>query len=214
VVRVRFGAAVVAVALVVAACGSSGSSAVPATAGQSQAPAASAATSGGDVVPSFVMPAGGNGACSVNIAGAVSRSWTGKQDMGTLEISQWLGESSRSMLQLKPGDEMFILNCKGDTGSIDFTSPQGTTESQFPKVGDSVVAAGGILGGGDAGQLSVLVNLKDQQLWHVKAPGTFTVTTFGGSRFAGTFKFTITSDAGDADVTGQFDLSCTGDACK
>ena len=216
--RVRFGVAIFSVALIASAC-STASSAGPASAGAptgSNAAAANAAPtadSGGQ--PTFVMPAGGDGTCTVSINGGVTKSWTAKQDMGTLQVSQWLSASSRSMLKVNPGDAWFSLNCQGDGISVSFITADGTTEAMFPVApGDHVIAESGVMGASNPGELSALVNLGDKNLWRVSKPGTFSVTKFGGSRLAGTFSFSMTGDAGDATVTGSFDLSCTGDACS
>lgn len=215
---VRFGVAVLWLAAIAAGCGSSASSAGPVGSrapSPSSSAASAAATSDTAGEPTFKMPAGGNGTCAVSIAGAVTKSWTTTQDMGTLQVSQWLSASSRSMLNLNPGDAWFILNCKGDAVSVNFTTVDGTTEAMFPVApGDHVIGQNGVMGGGSPGQMSAMVNLGDKSIWRVAKPGTFSITKFGGSKLAGTFSFAITSDAGGATVTGSFDLSCTGDACS
>jgi hypothetical protein len=70
------------------------------------------------------------------------------------------------------------------------------------------------------GRLSLLFNANDDKVWGAKEPGTFTVTTFGGGKFAGTFSVKIVTsfDTGTTHshgtITGSFDLDCTGDACN
>jgi hypothetical protein len=221
-VRVRFGAAALAVALVVAACGGSASTVAPGASGDNGATGATpASVDATHADQTFVMPAGGNGSCSVNITGDVTRSWTAKQDMGTLLVTQWLGKASRSMMSLKDGEESLILNCKGTGGSISFMTAAGTTSAMFPKGPKQyVISSGSLLGSDTAGEIGTVINLGDKLIWAVAEPGTFTVTTFGGSKFAGTFsvKLKATEDlqtrAANATLTGTFDLSCTGDACS
>ncbi len=223
--RVRFGAVLAAAVLVVSACSGSAATVAPAASsnnggnggngGNATAATKTAATQ------SFVMPAGGNGSCSVNIAGDVTKSWTAKQDMGTLLVSQWLGKSSRSMMSLKDGEESMILNCKGSGGSISVMTSNGTTSAMFPKGPKTyTISSGTLLGSDTAGEIGTIINLNDELIWSTAEPGTFTVTTFGGSKFAGTFsvKIKATADlqtrAANATLTGTFDLSCTGDACS
>ncbi len=215
--RLRFGAAVLAAALVASACSSSASTVAPgaSTGNGGNGGNATAATK------SFVMPPGGNGSCSVNISGDVTKSWTAKQDMGTLLVSQWLGTSSRSMMSLKDGEESMILNCKGDGGSISFMTADGTTSAMFPKGPKTyTISTGSLLGSDAAGEIGTVINLNDKLIWSTAEPGTFTVTTFGGGKFVGTFsvKIKATADlqsrAANATLSGSFDLSCTGDACS
>ena len=222
--RARIGGLIVALALVASACGTSASTAAPAA---STGNGGGAATDGGSVpttgvvLPSIVMPAGGNGSCTVNISGDVTKSWTAKQNMGTLLVSQWMAASSRAMLSLKDGEESLILNCKGDGGSVSFMTADGTTSAMFPKGPKTYTISSGTLMGSDtAGEIGMVINLNDKLIWATEEPGTFTVTTFGGSKFAGTFsvKIKATADlqtrAANATLSGTFDLSCTGDACS
>jgi hypothetical protein len=211
-IRLRAAAVLVTAALVVSACSSSASTPAPASgAPESQAAPASGAPGS---TQTLVMPAAGGGSCTVNITGAITVSWTAQQNVGTLLVSQWVSESQLSVLGMSRGDEAFIFNCKGDAGAIDFTSTAGTTEAQLPVApGEYVVPAAGLTGD-NPGQLAVLVSLHDGNLWRVAKDGTFTITTFGGSKFAGSFQFDITSAAGTATVSGTFDESCTGDNCS
>jgi hypothetical protein len=214
--RGRLAVAFAAAALVVSACSSSASTPAPqpGSTGANPTPAANPTATEADVMPSFVMPAGGNGSCKVDITGAISTSWESKQDLGTLLVSQWLSASQLSVLGMGPSDEAFILNCKTDAGAIDFTSTAGTTADLIPVApGEYTIAASGSTGD-TPGQLSVLVSLHDGNIWRVAKAGSFKITTFGGSKFAGSFQFDVTSTAGDATVSGTFDLTCTGDACS
>ena len=179
------------------------------------------ATAAANATQTFVMPGGGNGTCSVNITGDVSKSWTTKQDMGTLLVSQWLSASSRSMMSLKDGEESLILNCKGDGGSISFMTAGGTTSATFPKGPKTyTISSGSLLGTDTAGEIGSVINMNDKLIWAPAEPGTFEVKTFGGGKFSGTFtlKIKATADlqtrAANATLTGSFDLSCTGDACS
>jgi len=113
-----------------------------------------------------------------------------------------------------PNDEAFIFNCKADSGTVDFTSTAGTTVDQLPVAPAKYTVAASGSTGDNPGQLSALVNLHDGNSWRVASPGTFDITAFGGSKFAGTFQFDITSTAGTATVSGTFQEDCTGDACS
>jgi hypothetical protein len=214
--RGRLAVALVAAALVVSACSSSASTPAPqpGSTGENPTSEANPTATEADVMPSFVMPAGGNGSCKVDITGAISTSWESKQDMGTLLVSQWVSASQLAILGMTPNDEAFILNCKTDAGAIDFTTTAGTTVDQVPVApGEYVIPASGS-SGDNPGQMAVLVSLHDGNIWRVAKDGSFKITTFGGSKFAGSFQFDITSSAGDATVSGTFDLTCTGDACS
>jgi len=207
---VRLASAVAAFAIVAAGCGSGAASGGPGATGQNGNPAAS--------LPA--MPAAGGGSCQINITGDVTASWQAKQDSGTLLVSYWLSASSRQMMALT--GEALIFNCKGSAGSVSFTTPSDTTATDFPKSPkDYVIPAGGILGGATPGQISLLVNLNDHNIWKVTEPGSFNVKTFGGGKFAGDFSIKIGKTGDDlktivanAVISGTFDLGCTGDACS
>jgi hypothetical protein len=217
--RLRVAAAIAAAALIVSACSSSGSTPVAASGAPASEPAAAsgsaAATSGSAAATdTFVMPAAGSGSCTVNITGAVTASWTAKQNAGTLLVSQWVSASQLAVLGMTPADEAFIFNCKADAGAIDFTSTAGTTVDQIPVAPAEYVIPAAGLTDHNPGQLAVLISLHDGNLWRVAQDGSFKITTFGGSKFAGSFQFDISSDAGAATVSGTFEESCTGDNCS
>ena len=168
------------------------------------------------------MPAAGGGSCKVAITGDVTKSWESKQTQGTLLLSQWLSSTSRSVMALADNEQSMILNCESDQGSVSFTMSAGTTSADFKEgPGTYVIQAGSLIMATSApGQLSLLYNSKDSKLWGAEEPGTFTVTTFGGGKFAGTFsvKIVTSMDSGTthshAVINGSFDLGCTGDACN
>jgi hypothetical protein len=168
------------------------------------------------------LPAAGGGSCSVTVTGDVSASWTQPQDMGSLLVTYWLSTSEREFLDMTSGDESFLMNCKSDQGSISLYSTNDTTAAQFPMApGSYVVAASGILGGGDAGQVSALVTIGEDTLWRVPEAGTFNITTFDGHKFAGSFQFKIERLGDDlktveasATLSGTFDFGCTSGACS
>lgn len=209
---IKLASVVVALAVVAAGCGGSSSAGVssPAATGQNGSPA----------LPSVVMPAAGGGSCQVDISGDVTTSWHATQDLSNLMVSYWLSASSREALSLT--GEALLLNCKGSGGSVSFTTPDKTLSADFPKSPkDYVVPAGGILGGAQPGQVSMLLNLNDHNVWKVTEAGSFKVTTFGGGKFAGTFSVKVGKSGDDlktivatAVVSGSFDFGCTGDACS
>ena len=205
--------AVVAVALALSACGSSASTPGPGGAGPT-------GTGGGDLPIGSLpaMPAAGGGSCQVSVIGDVTASWTAKQDLSSVMLSYWLSPSNRTVLSLKDGEESLILNCQGTAGSVNFLSPSGTTSALFPKSPKSyVIPVGGILGGADPGEISMLFNLKDKSIWKVIEAGTFNVTTFGGGKFAGTFSAKVGKVGEDlktvvatATLSGSFEMGCPG----
>jgi hypothetical protein len=105
---------------------------------------------------------------------------------------------------------------------VSFTLGAGTTAADFVKgPKDYVIGAGGLLGANVAGQISLLVDFHDSSIWKVTDPGTFKVTTFGGSKFAGTFTAKIGKTGDDlqsivanAVLAGTFDMGCTSTACS
>jgi hypothetical protein len=205
-----------AFALAVAACGGSASSAAPGST------STAGATKDGGAVPTVDIPAAGGGSCKVEVTGDVTKSWESKQTQGTLLLSQWLSDKSRKVLSLADNEEAMLLNCGSGKSSVNFTTAAGTTSAQFKAgPGSYVIAAGGMLGGGSApGEIGLLFNADDSKVWGAEEPGTFTVTTFGGGKFIGTFSVKVVTsfDTGTthshATITGSFDLGCTGDACN
>jgi hypothetical protein len=209
-------AALAVLALVVGACGSSSAS---------KAPAGSAGAGSTDAANPTVgrpsMAAAGGGSCSIDVKGDVTKSWQDTQDVGSLLLSYWLSPSERSMLSLKDNDVALILNCQSDQGAISFTLANDTTTAEFAKgPGQYQIASGGILSGGKPGQVQMIVDLKDEDVWRVAEGGTFTVTALADRRFAGTFQAklqkladNLKDVAGSATVTGSFDLGCTSGAC-
>ena len=209
---IRLASVAVAVAVVFAGCGGSkytdGSS--PAATGQN----------GNSAAASVILPAAGGGSCQVDVTGDVTASWHANQDKGSLLVSYWLSANSRELMSLS--GEALILNCKGTGGSVSFTTPAKTSASDFPKAPKNyVIPAGGLLGGAEPGQISILMNLNDKSIWKVTEAGSFNVTTFGGDKFAGTFSVKIgrvgddlKTITGTAVVSGSFDFGCTGDACS
>lgn len=156
------------------------------------------------------------GSCKVSVTGEATVSWTANQDMSSVMVSYWLSAANRKVLSLKDGEESLILNCKGTGGSVNFLSPTGTTSTNFPRSPKSyVIPVGGLLGGADPGQITMLFNLGDKALWKVTEAGTFNVTTFDGGKFAGTFSVRVgkvgddlTTIVGTAMITGSFDMAC------
>jgi hypothetical protein len=208
---------VAVLAIAVAACGGAKATTAPQSGGQgSAAPGSSDAVV---VVPSFAK---GGGSCGVQIDGDVTKSWHTDQTVATLLVSDWLNASDRSMLAVKDGEEMLLINCQSDQGSISFTTTAATTAAQFPKApGTYVIEAGGIVADRKPGEIQTVINLKDSNLWRVTEPGTFEITSFTPSHLAGSFTFKIGSyEVGSsaatntASISGTFDLACTGSACS
>jgi hypothetical protein len=203
-------AALLAAALVVAACGSSSSPGSTAGGGNP----------GGNQGAS--LPGVGGGSCSVSVTGDMTASWQKTQDSGSVLVSYWLSASEKALLESSPGEESFLLNCQSDNGSVSLYTTNGTTGTQFPKApGAYVISAGGIMGADTPGQVSLLVTFNDDSLWRVAEPGTFTVTTFTGSRFAGTFQARLSklgddlqTVVGTANLSGTFDFGCTSGGCS
>ena len=204
---------------VVAACGGS-STATSGASGATGTAAAPGSTNGGGSAPTVDMPAAGSGTCRIAITGDETKAWQITQTQGTLLLSQWLTSSSRGLLSLADGEESMILNCGSDQGAVSLTMSQGTTSSEFPEGPGTYPISADLIGATSAGaQVDLLLDTKDQKVWSVEEPGTFTVTTFGVGRFVGSFavKVVTTLDGGNhsqATLTGSFDLGCTGDACN
>jgi hypothetical protein len=207
---IKLASAVVAVAIVVAGCG-----------GQSAGAGSPGATGPAATSSSTVAahPAAG-GSCQVTVTGDITASWKATQDNSSLLVSYWLSSSSRTMMALS--GEALILNCKGAAGSVSFTTPDKTSTSDFPKAPKNyVVPMGGVIDTAQPGEIGMLLNLNDKQVWKVVEPGSFNVTTFGNGKFVGTFLVKIgrvgddlTTITGNAVVSGSFDFGCTGDACN
>jgi hypothetical protein len=167
------------------------------------------------------LPAVGGGSCSVNVTGDVTASWTQNQDVSSVMVTYWLGDSERAVLQMSPGEENFLFNCQSDQGTVSLYSMNDTTAALFPEgPGQYVIPGGGVLGGGDAGQVSALITIGKDTLWRIAEPGTFTVTTLNGSRFTGSFQMKIeklgddlTTVVATATLSGTFDWGCSGTAC-
>jgi hypothetical protein len=218
---VRLASVVAALAIAAGACSSSSSTAGPgATAGAGGTGPASNPSAAMPALSLPVMPAAGGGSCSVNVTGDKTVSWEAKQDMSSLMVSYWLSAADRQMLSLD--GENLILNCKGSGGSVSFMLGSGTTAADFVKgPKDYVIAAGGLLGGNVAGQISMIFGFDDKSIWKVTEPGSFKVTTLGGGKFAGTFTAKIGKSSDDlqsivanAVLSGTFDMGCTGSACS
>ena len=210
-------AALMVLAFAAAACGNSASSGGAGSPAGS--PAGGTATGG---ISDRSYPAAGGGSCSVTVSGDVTASWQRKQDASSLMVTYWLSESEREFLDMTAGEESFLLNCQSDKGTISLYNTSGTTAAQFPQAPKSyVIASGGILGGGEPGQISMLVTLQDtSSIWKVSEAGTFEVTTFTGSKFAGTFQAKVAKVGDDlktvvatATVSGTFDFDCTSGGC-
>jgi len=207
----KIGAVLAALAVVAAACGGGSSS----SAQTDTTPRPSSVVN----VPSFA--AKGGGSCSVKITGGMASSWSTPQNAGTLLVGYWIDDADRKMLALGAGDAYLLMNCQGDAGSISLQTTDGTTTGQFPeKPGTYVIETGGLGGDSTPGQIKALVVFTDGGLWEVSRPGTFTVTTFDGSHFAGTFDLQIGERSDDlsttvatATIDGTFNLGCTGSAC-
>lgn len=166
------------------------------------------------------VPAGG-GSCSVNVTGDVTTSWTEQQNQASVLVTYWLTSAQRTAVNLNAGEENFLFNCQSSGGTLSLYSTSGTTSAQFPKgPGNYVIVAGGLLAGGDPGQVDAVVNIGKDTLWKVGAPGTVTVTTLDGHKFAGSFKFTIQKVGDDlqtvvanASISGTFDFNCFTGTC-
>ena len=201
-------------ALAVAACGSS--SAPGSTGGPSGDPTTRATSK----VPGD-LPAVGGGSCSVSLTGDVTASWTDTQDLSSVLITYWLGASERAVLKLPDGEESFLFNCQGEAGQLSMYSTGDTTSAQFPKApGTYVIPKGGILGGGEPGQASMLLTLGEDTFWRVAEPGTLNITTLNGSKFAGNFQAKVQKLGDDlktvvasGTLSGTFEFGCTGGAC-
>jgi hypothetical protein len=210
--------ALAALAIVVAACGSSASTPGSGNSTPGANPGSSSAASVG--LPN--LAAAGGGSCSVMVTGGAEVSWTSPQNMGSLLMSYWLGAAELSVLSLGPDTAYVLMNCKSDKGSISLYTTNDTTTTQFPeKPGTYVIEAGGLLGDTKPGEIQALVTLSDNSLWRITEPGSFAVTAFDGHHFAGTFTLKIGKEGDDlqsivatAAGSGTFDLNCTATACK
>ena len=209
---------VAALALVIAGCTSS-----PATGAGSPGGSDGGANSGGSGgaasagMASQAVPVGRS--CSVQVSGDVAKSWKTTQSAGTLMVSYWLNSADRKTMALT--GETFLLNCDSDAGTVNFDMTNGTTAADFPEAPGTYVIDMNGLGGTQAGHVGMLINLKSGGDWRLTEPGTFKITTLGGSRFAGSFSVKIGQlgatgkyDGGSATITGSFDLACTGSACS
>jgi hypothetical protein len=206
---------VAVLALVVAACGGSASTVAPSTTG-----AGSGEPAGVTAAPAAMTgaPAAAGGSCSVQISGAVTASFQAPQDAGTLQMDYWLPDDARAMLGVTGDDEGFLLNCQGAAASVSLSTADGTTSKEFPEgAGTYTILAQATQATAAPGAIQTLVNTHDKNIWSVSEPGTFTVTTLTGGRFAGSFEFKISAigNAGTAaTVSGSFDLSCVNGACS
>jgi hypothetical protein len=203
----------------VAACGSSASSGGPATPGASTG--GGDMGGGGDQTPSISFANVGGGSCEVKITGDVTASWSEQQNMSSVLVTYWLDSADREMLDMAADDASFLINCQGDAGHLSLTSAGSPTTADFPEgPGTYVIAAAGILGGGESGQASVLLTIGDTTMWGVSEPGTLNVTALDGSKFAGNFEFKAREVGDDLQtvianvtVSGSFDFGCSGTAC-
>ena len=205
-------------AIVVAACGSSASTAGFVNSSPGGNPGSSSAASIG--LPN--LPAAGGGSCSVKVTGGTEVSWASPQNTGSLLVGYWLGASELAVLSLGPDAAYLLMNCQSDTGSVSLYTTNGTTTAQFPeKPGTYVIEAGGLLGDTKPGEIQALVTFHDDSLWRITEPGSFVVTAFDGHHVAGTFAIKIGKQSDDlqsivatATVSGTFDLNCMATACK
>ncbi len=200
---VRFVSIVAAMAIGVAGCGGSGSTAAPGSSG------AGSGTTG----HLSAAPAIGGEACSVKISGGVTKSWQSPQTSASMLVTYWLNESDKK-LSGSAGGESFILNCEGADGSAHFQTADGTTAAKFPKAPGTYVVP--ILRGAP-GQVDLILHTNDSSIWVVAEPGTLTITTFDGSKFAGAFSVKMTNSSSGTDVSatlsGTFNLRCMASAC-
>jgi hypothetical protein len=221
----RLASLIAALAVASAACGSSAATAAPADGSApgsaTPTPTPAATDAGGNPTVSLpAMPAAGGGSCKVQITGDVNKSWEASQTQGTLLLSQWLSSSDRELMSIAADEDSMILNCSTDAGTANFSTTSGTTSALFPKAPGTYVIATGGLGSDKPGQIGVLVNTKDKLLWKTSEPGAFTIKSFGGGKFAGSFTVKLVTylDSGSthssATMTGTFDLGCTGSACS
>ena len=226
---VRFVSIVAAIAIGVAGCGGSGSTAAPgssvagssptaaprssvAGSGLTAAPRSSVAGSSPTVKLSTAPAIGGEG-CSVKISGGVTKSWQSKQASGSMLVTYWLNDSDKK-LSGSTGFERFILNCESADGSAHFQTADSTTAAQFPKAPGTYVVP---ISTGTPGQVDLILHTSGFSTWVVAEPGTFTITTLDGSKFAGTFSVKMTnSDSGtdvSATLSGSFNFRCMASAC-
>jgi hypothetical protein len=222
----RFAFVIATLAFVASACGSGASTSASGATGAAPTgltPAGS--TVPGSTAPAVIAPsfaAAGSGSCGVQIDGDVTKSWHTDQTTATLLVSDWLSAADKAMLAVKDGDAELLINCQSDQGSISLTTTAGTTSAQLPESPATyVIEAGGLVADRKPGEIQTVINLKDTNLWRVTEPGTFDITSFNPSHLAGSFSFKIgRSDVGSqtvlatATISGTFDLSCTGSACK
>jgi hypothetical protein len=210
--------ALAVLAIVVAACGSSASTAGAGNSAPGVIPGSSSASSVG--LPN--LPAAGGGSCSVKVTGGTEVSWNSPQNAGSLLVGYWLGASELAVFSLSPDAAYILMNCQSDNGSISLYTTNDTTTAQFPESpGTYVIEAGGLLGDTKPGEIQALVTFPDKSLWRVTDPGSFVVTAFDGHHFAGTFTLNIGQESEDfqsivatATVSGTFDLNCTATGCK
>ena len=209
----KLASAAAIVAMVFAACGGS--------AGSTGAPGSthSTDTQGGGATTT-AAPAAAGGSCKIAITGAKTVSFTSNQDSYTLQMDYWLPSEARTALSLSDTDQGFLMNCQGgDLGSVSFSTTDGTTASTFPKGPGTYQIRAQLGTGADPlpGQVQVLINLKDKNIWGATEVGTFTVTDLTGSHFAGRFSVNIGTTGSNpisASITGSFDLSCINGTCS
>jgi hypothetical protein len=213
-------ALLLAAAFAVAGCSSS---AATAGSGADSSSAAEASTVPGSTAAGLPKaPAGGGGLCSVQVTGATQVSWKSPQDKGSLLVSYWLSANDLKLLSLASDEVYVLMNCQSSQGTVSLTTAVGTKAAQFPKApGTYVIDVGGPTSGGTPGDLVAIVTFPDKSLWRVTDKGSFVITSFTTSHFAGTFTIPIGKRSADlssivanATVSGTFDLACTGSACS
>jgi hypothetical protein len=135
-------------------------------------------------------------------------------------VTYWLNAATRSSpARLEATDSSSIAKVR--MGRPIFMTADSTTAAQFPKAPGTYVVP---TSRGAPGQVDLILHTNDSSIWVVAEPGTFTITTFDGSKFAGTFQMKVAEQGPDlkatgktATVSGTFDLACSANpanVCK
>ena len=205
-------ATAIAFSLIAAGCGSS---------------AATQSSQGATVAPGVpsqpvasvpVQPVSGAGSCKVTISGGLTASWDSQQTKASAVVSYWLSPAAHQVLSAT--GESFLMSCDGADGAISLYTTNTTTSVQFPEAAGNYVI-GGLGTVSTPGLVIAVVAPKGTNLWNITEPGTFSVTTLNGSKFAGTFQIKIAEQGPDlkltgktATVSGTFDLACSANSAN
>ena len=200
-------ATAIALSMIAAGCGSSaatqglqGATVAPVAPGVSSQPVASVPAQ--PVATVAAQPVTGAGSCKVTISGGLTASWESQQTKASAVLSYWLSPAAHQVLSAK--GESFLMSCDGPDGAISLYTTNTTTSVQFPEAAGNYVI-GGLGTVSTPGLVIAVVAPKGTNLWNITEPGTFSVTTLNGSKFAGTFQIKI---------AGTFDLACSANSAN